>query len=134
MVVRVLIMLVSLTVARRIDTGFIPTAVLALACCCMRSLSRGLLLHLQFLLRLLLIEVLIMVVPLEILFEFFLIQQLHVCLNLLVILILPVRICVIRIEVVLVGRNEGRWVLPLLQVLPREVHKPRMVLDVLWTI
>lgn len=127
-------MLVSLAVARRIDTAFIPTAVLALACCCMRSLSRGLLLHLEFLLRLLLVEVLIMVVPLEILFEFFLVQQLHVCLNLLVILILPVRICVIRIEVVLVWRNEGRWVLPLLQVVPREVDKPRMVLDVLWTI
>lgn len=53
------------------------------------------------------IEVLVMIVSIEKFFEFFLVQQLHILLDLVTIIIFPLAVCVVRIEIVFVWRNEG---------------------------
>lgn len=128
------IILIGLAITGRVDTALVAAAILALSNGRVCPLACGLDLKLLFLSELLLVEVLVMVVAFEILFELVLVQQLHVRLYLLIVLIFPVSVRVICVEIVLVGRNERRWVLTLHQIIPREVSQPRMVLDVLWAI
>lgn len=104
------ILLISLTITGGVNTALVPAAVLALADRGVWPLPGCLLLKLDFLLELLLVEVLIMIVALEVLLEFVLIQELHVCLDLLVVLILPLCVRVVGIKVIFIWWNEGRGI------------------------
>jgi len=89
------------------------------------------LLHdLALLLEHLFVEVLVVVVAREGLLHVLLVQQEHVLLDLLAILVLPLPVGVVGVEVVLVGRDERR-LKPLVQeVVPGEVPQPRMIFDI----
>jgi len=80
------------------------------------------------------VKVLVVVVSIEKFFEFFLIQQLHVLLDLVTIVILPLAISVIGIEIVFEGRDEWRIHSMIEEIFPLEVSQPRMVLDVFRTV
>ena len=72
-----------------------------------------------------------MVIPVERLLEDFLVEQLHVLLDLLAVLVPPLAVRVGRVKVVRIGRYE-RSLNPLVQqVVPREVAEPWVILDVL---
>ena len=58
----------------------------------------------------------------------------HVLLDLVTVVVFPVAVRVVGVEVVLVGRDEGRRHLVIEEVVPLEVAEPRVVLDVLWTV
>lgn len=79
----------------------------------------------------LLVEILVMVVTCKGFLDVLLVQKLHVLLNLLTVLVLPLAVGVVGIEVVGVWRYE--WSLESLmeQLLPGEFSHPRMVFDVL---
>lgn len=82
----------------------------------------------------LLVEVLIVVVPVERLLEDLLVQQLRVLLDLSAVLVAPLAIRVRRVEVVGVRWNERSWDALVQQIVPGEVTQPRVVLDVLRTV
>lgn len=90
--------------------------------------------YLLFLVEHFFVEILVVVVASEGLLHVLLIEELHVLLNLLTILVLPLAIGVVGIEVVGVGRNEWSFKSLMEEVIPREVSQPWMVLDVFWTI
>lgn len=75
-----------------------------------------------------------MIVSIECFLEYFLVQKLHMLLNLLTILIAPFSVSVSGIEVVSLGRNEGRCEPLVQEIIPREVPHPGVVLDVLWPV
>lgn len=55
------------------------------------------------------IEILIVIVVLEGILYFLLIEKLHTLLNLFAILVLPFTVCVVGVEIVLLGRLEWRF-------------------------
>ena len=80
------------------------------------------------------VKVFIVVVSIEKFFEFLLVQQLHVLLDLVTVVIFPFAVCIVRIEVIFIWRNEWRLHSMIKKVFPFEVSQPRMVLHVFWTI
>ena len=67
------------------------------------------------------VKVFVVVVSIEKFFEFLLVQQLHVLLNLVTVVIFPLAVGVVGVEVVLVGRDEWRLHFMVQQVFPLEV-------------
>ena len=80
------------------------------------------------------VEVLIVIVSIEKFFEFFLIQQLHVLLDLITVIVFPVTVGVVGVEVVLNGRIEWRSHSMIEEVVPLEVPEPWVILYVFWTV
>ncbi len=93
--------------------------------------ARAQLKHSLLLLDLLLIEVLVVVIPVERLLEDLLVEQLHVLLDLLAVLIPPLAVRVRGVKGVRIGWYEWRLDPLVQQVVPREVAQPGVVFDVL---
>ena len=83
------------------------------------------------LLDLLLVEVIVVIVSVECLLKDLLIEQLHMLLDLLTVLVSPFAIGVSGVEIVGIGRYERCSEALIQQIVPGEVAEPRMVLDVL---
>lgn len=122
--------------ALRIHTAFIPQASflahsgLSTETSGLALLPRWLLLDLESLLVHLFVEVLIMIVPIKKFLEFLLVQKLHILLDLITVVVLPLAIGVVGIKVVFVGRDEWCRHPVIQQIVPFEVAQPRMVLHV----
>ena len=67
------------------------------------------------------VKVFIVVESIEKFFEFLLVQQLHVLLDLVTVVIFPLAVGVIGIKVVLIGRDEWRLHFMIKQIFPIEV-------------
>ena len=75
-----------------------------------------------------------MVIPTEQFFEFLLIQQLHILLYLVAVIVLPLAVCVICIKVVLVGWDEGSDHSMLEKLIPFKRPQPWEIFDVLGSV
>jgi len=98
-------------------------------------LLHGLLLDLLLFLNHFFVEVLVVVVTVEGLLNIVLVQQVHVLLNLLTVVILPLTICVLCVEVI--NRRidlERRLNSITKKVIPGEISEPGMVLDIFRTV
>jgi hypothetical protein len=98
---------------------------------------RSLLTDLLLLLHHFLVEVLILVVVIvfcKLSNYFLLIEQQHVLLNDIAVLVFPVTVGVVCIEVVSIWWHKRSCYLLLQEVLPRESLHPHMILDVFWPI
>ena len=78
----------------------------------------------------LLVEVIVVVVSVECLLEDLLVEQLHMLLDLLTVLVAPFAIGVSGVKIVGIGRYERCSEALIQQIIPGEVAEPRMVLDV----
>lgn len=116
------------------DTGFLSDGGLSTEGPSLTLLSILLLFNLQFFLVHFFIKVLVMVITIEKFFEFLLVQQLHILLDLVTVVVLPLAVRVVRVEVVFVRWNERRGHPMVEQVVPLEVPQPRMILHILRTI
>lgn len=114
---------VSVACALGIDSGLVPLILLT-----------PLLEDPSFLLVHFVVEILVVVVASECLLHILLVEQQHVLLDLLAVLVLPFAVCVVRIEIISVGRD--KWGLKSLvkEVIPGEVAQPRVILYVIWAI
>jgi hypothetical protein len=65
------------------------------------------------------------------LLHIFLVQELHILLNLFAILVLPLTVCVICVEVVFIWRDKWRLEPLAKQIVPREVPEPRVIFYIL---
>lgn len=97
-------------------------------------LSSRLLFNLESLFVHFFVEVLVVIIPIEQFFEFFLVKKLHILLDLVAIIVFPFTVCVVGVKIIFDRGVEWSWHSTVEELFPFEITEPGMILYIFWTV